>query len=104
MDKNIRSRLFSDERIRKLVARKQRYVFSLALLVLAIHFGFVLTMAWFPDWLSARLTETGIETRGLFITFVLVLAVYVVMFVFVRRKIAENNADIHDMIETISNE
>ncbi|MEX2524019.1 MAG: DUF485 domain-containing protein [Gammaproteobacteria bacterium] len=104
MDKDIRSRLFNDERIRKLVTRKQRYVFSLALLVLAIHFGLVLTMAWLPDWLSARLTETGIETRGLLVTFILILAVYVVMFVFVRRKIAENNADIHELVETISNE
>lgn len=104
VDKDIRSRLFSDERIRKLVARKQRYVFSLALLVLAIHFGFVLTMAYLPDWLSARLTETGIENRGLLITFILVLAVFSIMFVFVRRKIAEDNADIREMVETISNE
>lgn len=104
VDKDIRSRLYSDERVRKLVARKQRYVFSLALLVLAIHFGFVLTMAWFPEFLSARFTETGIETGGLLTAFILVLSVFVVMFVFVRRKIAENNADIRDMVEAISNE
>jgi hypothetical protein len=32
------------------------------------------------------------------------LLVYGVMFVFVRRKIAENNADIHELVERISNE
>lgn len=104
MNHDIRSRLYSDERIRRLVARKQRYTFVLSLLVLAIHFGFVLVMAWRPDWLSARLAADGMDLRGMLISFILVLLVYSVMFVFVRRKIAENNADIHELVERISNE
>jgi uncharacterized membrane protein (DUF485 family) len=104
MNHDIRSRLYDDERIRRLVARKQRYTFSLSLLVLAIHFGFVLVMALRPAWLSARLTEGGMELQGMLVCFILVLLVYGVMFVFVRRKIAENNADIHELVERISNE
>lgn len=104
MDQDIRRRLYSDERIRKLVARKQRFVFTLALLVLAIHFGYVIAMAYAPGLLSAHLVPGGIETGGLFITFILLLIIYAVMFVFVRRKIAENNADVRELVERISNE
>lgn len=104
MDQDIRSRLYNDERIRRLVTRKQRFVFTLALLVLAIHFGYVMAMAYAPGMMSSHLSADGFESGGLFITFILLLIVYGIMFVFVRRKIAENNADIRDLVEQISNE
>lgn len=104
MNPDVRSRLFSDDRVRKLVAVKQRYVFVLSALVLVIHFGFVLVMAYAPEWLAARVSENGITTQGMLITFILVIAVFSIMFIFVRRKIAENNADIHELVNRISNE
>jgi len=104
MNQETGSSLYNDARIRRLVARKQRAVFSLAALVLALHFGFVFVMALRPGWLAARFTPEGITTHGMIITFILVLVVFAVMFVFVRRRIAENNADIRDMLDRISNE
>lgn len=104
MNRDIRSRLYQDERIRNLVERKQRYVFILSALVLGIHFSFVFVLAFAPSWLSARLTEDGITTHGMLIAFLLVLAVFSIMFLFVRRKIAENNADIRELVNRISNE
>jgi len=104
MGQDIRSRLYNDERIRRLVARKQRFAFTLALLVLAIHFGYVIAMAFTPGLLSAHLVPGGIEAGGLFVTFILLLIIYGIMFVFVRRKIAENNADVRELVEQISNE
>lgn len=100
----LRHRLYNDERVRKLVANKQRYVFLLSALVLLFYFGFVSTMAFRPEWLAARFTNGVIETPGLIIGFTLVLIIYVIMFMFVRRQIINNNSDVRELVETISNE
>jgi uncharacterized membrane protein (DUF485 family) len=100
----LRHRLYQDERVRRLVAKKQRRVFLLSMLVLLIFFGFVSTMAFKPEWLAARFTNGDLETPGILISFILVLTMYGIMFMYVRRQMVEDNSDVRELVETISNE
>ena len=100
----LRHQLYNDERVRRLVTKKQRYVFLLSILVLLIYCGFVLTMAFMPELLSARIINGVVEIHGLLICLTLYITIYIVMVIFAWRQIIENNSDIHKLVETIRNE
>lgn len=103
-DTDLRHQLYRDERVQRLVVEKQRHVFFLSLLVLLIHFGFVMTMAFMPEWLSAHIIKGEIQLHGLLVIFIALLIVYGVMFVFLRNRITDNNIKIRELVETIVNE
>lgn len=96
--------LHKNSRFKRIVKNKRKQIFSLALLVMFMNLCFIFAMAYRPDWLSKNISPDSVITLGLPLTFVLIMLIYAVMVIFSIWKINDNNADIHQLIDTLKDE
>jgi len=80
-----------DPRYAELVRERSRFATTLALLVIAVFFGFVLLVAFMPQVIATRLFEGSNLTLGIALGFTQFLFFCLLTWVYVRR--ANSNFD-----------
>lgn len=65
MNKIIYQRIQSDPRFQELVSKHQRFALLLALIMLVLYYGFILLIAFTPNWLGTPLHPGTSVTRGI---------------------------------------
>lgn len=74
----------SDERYRRLVASRSKFAWTLTIAMLAIYFGYILLIAFEPQWL-ARPIGNGVTSLGIPLGIGVIAAGIVLTATYVRR-------------------
>jgi uncharacterized membrane protein (DUF485 family) len=99
MDPQQLSRVTNDPRFRQLVARRSRFAWTLAVVMLAIYYGFILIIAFAPALLGIPLAPGAVTTIGIPVGVLIIIAAFVLTGIYVRRANAEFDALNQQIIE-----
>lgn len=99
MDPQRLSRVTNDPRFRQLVARRSRFAWTLAVVMLAIYYGFILIIAFAPALLGIPLAPGAVTTIGIPVGVLIIVAAFVLTGIYVRRANAEFDALNQQIIE-----
>lgn len=97
MNEHIYQRIESNPRFKELVRRRDTFAWTLSFITLALYVGFILLIAFEPQWLGTPITETSSITRGIPIGVGLILASFLLTGIYVyraNREFDELNAQI----------
>ncbi|KDE36231.1 DUF485 domain-containing protein [Kosakonia radicincitans] len=86
---NIYQQIENSAHFRELVERRQRFAFSLSIIMLIIYVGFILLIAFAPHWLGTPLHEGTSVTRGIPIGIGVIVISFVLTGVYVWRANGE---------------
>jgi len=93
------SRVTNDPRFRQLVAKRSRFAWTLAVVMLAIYYGFILIIAFAPALLGIPLAPGAVTTIGIPVGVLIIVAAFVLTGIYVRRANAEFDALNQQIIE-----
>ncbi|HEX6144313.1 MAG TPA: DUF485 domain-containing protein [Geminicoccaceae bacterium] len=93
------TRLKNHPKFVELVARRSRYAWTLAIVMLAIYYGFILIIAFAPSVLGIPLGEGVVTTLGIPIGILIILAAFVLTGLYVRRANSEFDALTRQVVE-----
>jgi uncharacterized membrane protein (DUF485 family) len=83
------SRVTNDPKFRQLVAKRSRFAWTLAVVMLAIYYGFILIIAFAPSLLGIPLAPGAVTTIGIPVGVLIIIAAFVLTGIYVRRANAE---------------
>lgn len=86
---NIYQQIEKSEHFRELVKRRQRFAFSLSIIMLIIYVSFILLIAFAPHWLGTPLHAGTSVTRGIPIGIGVIVISFVLTGVYVWRANGE---------------
>ncbi len=74
-----------NENFHRLVAQKSRLSWGLALVMMLVYFSFILIIAFYPEWLAARLHAGTIITWGLAIGIGIIFFTFMITGIYVYK-------------------
>lgn len=86
-----------DPRFQRLLSSRRRFVWGLTALMLGVYFGYILTLAYRPDLLGARLVESQPMTVGIPIGFGMFAFTFGLVAIYVHRANSVYDAMIHNL-------
>lgn len=89
MNAIIYQRIQSNPRFQELVSKRQRFALLLALIMLVLYYGFILLIAFAPDWLGTPLHPGTSVTRGIPLDIGLIVASFILTGIYVIRANGE---------------
>ncbi|AIX72340.1 MAG: DUF485 domain-containing protein [Mixta calida] len=89
MNDAIYARIENSSRFKELVQKRQRFALILSIIMLILYVGFILLIAFAPDWLGAPLHEGTNVTRGIPIGVGLIVISFLLTGVYVWRANGE---------------
>ena len=89
MNDAIYARIENSSRFKELVQKRQRFALILSIIMLILYVGFILLIAFAPDWLGASLHEGTNVTRGIPIGVGLIVISFLLTGVYVWRANGE---------------
>jgi len=89
MNDNIYQRIENSAHFRELVEKRQRFAFTLSIIMLIIYVGFILLIAFAPHWLGTPLHAGTSVTRGIPIGIGVIVISFVLTGVYVVRANGE---------------
>jgi uncharacterized membrane protein (DUF485 family) len=97
MSSDIASRILGNPAYRQLIHRRDSLAWQLSACVLVVYFGFVLMVAFAPDVLTAKISETSVIPVGMLVGVGVILISITLTAIYVRRA----NHTFDPMIEAI---
>ena len=82
-------RLQQDPNFQALVAKRQRFAWTLSILMLGLYLAFILLIAFAPGWLGTPLSEGSSITRGIPVGIGLIVSAFVLTGIYVKRANSE---------------
>ncbi|MEZ6966005.1 DUF485 domain-containing protein [Aeromonas sp. S9(2024)] len=82
-------RIQQDPNFQELVAKRQRFAWTLSALMLGLYLAFILLIAFDPAWLGTPLSEGSNITRGIPVGVGLILASFLLTGIYVFRANGE---------------
>ena len=92
-------RMRANPKFRELVARRGRFAWTLAAIVLVMFYGFVLTVAFSPTTLGQPVAEGSMLTVGVAVELFMFILFWVLTAVYVRRANTEFDALTQEMVK-----
>ena len=89
MNDNIYQRIENSAHFKELVEKRQRFAFTLSIIMLIIYVGFILLIAFAPHWLGTPLNAGTSVTRGIPIGIGVIVISFVLTGVYVVRANGE---------------
>ena len=89
MNNDICQQIENSAHYRELVDKRQRFAFTLSIIMLIIYVGFILLIAFAPHWLGTPLHEGTSVTRGIPIGIGVIIISFVLSGVYVWRANGE---------------
>lgn len=89
MNDDIYQRIESNAHFKELVTKRQRFAFTLSLLMLFVYVGFILLIAFAPSWLGTPLYPGTTVTRGIPIGIGIIVFSFVLTGIYVWRANGE---------------
>lgn len=101
MDNPAIARVRSHPKFAELIAKRTRYGWTLAIVMLAIYYGFILIIAFVPQLLGVPVAPGAVTTIGIPLGVLIILAAFVLTGLYVRRANAEFDALVRDILEAV---
>ena len=89
MEQQTYLRIQKDPNFQELITKRQRFAWTLSILMLGLYLAFILLIAFAPDWLGTPLSEGSTITRGIPVGVGLILASFVLTGIYVFRANGE---------------
>jgi uncharacterized membrane protein (DUF485 family) len=99
MENQAIARVRSHPKFAELVEKRTRYGWTLAIVMLAIYYGFILVIAFVPQLLGIPIAPGAVTTIGIPIGILIILAAFVLTGLYVRRANSEFDALVKDILE-----
>lgn len=96
MEDDLVQRIKADPDYHKLVARRSRYGWTLAVCMLVVYYGYILLIAFNPEFLATRI-GAGVMTWGIPIGLFVILFTVIITGIYVRRA----NGEFDDLTASI---
>jgi uncharacterized membrane protein (DUF485 family) len=75
----------ANPRYQELVRTRRRFALTLTALILALYYGFILTIAFAPAWLGTPITSGSVMTVGIPIGALIIVGAFVLTGIYVVR-------------------
>ena len=82
-------RIQQDPNFKELVSKRQRFAWTLSILMLGLYLAFILLIAFAPGWLGTPLSEGSNITRGIPVGIGLIVSAFVLTGIYVFRANGE---------------
>lgn len=92
MSLSVPERIMACPRFQRLAAARSRFAWTLAALVLALYYGYMLLVAFAPQVLGARLAEGGATTWGVPVGAAIIVFSWLMTGLYIRRANVEFDA------------
>lgn len=92
-------RMRANPKFQELVARRGRFAWTLAIVVLTLFYGFVLTVAFNPQSLGQRVAEGSMLTVGVAVELFMFIFFWILTAVYVRRANTEFDALTQEIVQ-----
>ncbi|MBK1665382.1 hypothetical protein CKO38_12410 [Rhodospirillum rubrum] len=89
MSRNVYDRVRANPKFHELCAKRGRFAWSLAIVMLVIYYGFVMIVAFWPTWLGTPLSSGSVTTIGIPIGLGVILSAFILTGIYVRRANGE---------------
>ena len=99
MDPQRLSRVTNDPRFRQLVEKRSSFAWTLAVVMLAIYYGFILIIAFAPSVLGTPIAPGAVTTLGIPVGVLIIIAAFVLTGIYVKRANAEFDALNQQIVE-----
>jgi uncharacterized membrane protein (DUF485 family) len=101
MESDAIARVRSHPKFAELIEKRTRYGWTLAIVMLAIYYGFILIIAFVPQLLGVPVAPGAVTTIGIPLGIVIILAAFVLTGLYVRRANSEFDALVRDILEAV---
>lgn len=92
------TRIQSNPKYHQLVQRRKTFSYILTFVMLAIYFGFILTIAFAPQVLAAKL-GAGVMTVGIPVGIAVIVSAFVLTGIYVLRANAEYDRLVQEIVK-----
>ncbi|HET18989.1 MAG TPA: DUF485 domain-containing protein [Chromatiales bacterium] len=92
MQPELAARIQADPRFQELVSKRSRYNWTMAIIMMAIYYVFILFIAFNPTALGAKLGEGTVLSVGILTGFLIIISAFVLTGIYVRRANSEFDA------------
>ncbi|GAA3930833.1 DUF485 domain-containing protein [Litoribacillus peritrichatus] len=92
MHDEIYKKIEKDPRFQDLVKRRQKFAWTLSLVMLAIYYSFIMVIAFKPEILAMTISPDSIVTVGIPAGIAIILSAFVLTGIYVRRANGEFDA------------
>lgn len=89
MNDVIYQRIETNPRFKELVQKREKFAWLLSLIMLVLYYGFILLIAFAPEWLGTPLSEGSSVTRGIPLGIGLIIVSFVLTGIYVYRANGE---------------
>jgi len=89
MHENTLDAITAHPRYQQLIRARKRFAITLTLLMLSIYYGFILVVAFFPQWLAIPLAPGLTTTWGMPIGVAIILSAFLLTGIYVQRANGE---------------
>lgn len=72
-------------RYQELVRSRKRFAWTLTIIIFAIYYGFILTIAFEPSWLGTPIAAGAVTTIGMPIGVLIIIAAFVLTGIYVAK-------------------
>ncbi len=91
----------SNPKYQELVAKRSRFGWTLAAIMLVIYYGFILVIAFDKSLLAAKLGATGVMTVGIPVGVLIIISAFVLTGIYVVRANSEFDRLNNDIVESV---
>lgn len=101
MQTDIVRQVKSNPKYHELVSKRSAFGWTLAVVMLAIYYGFILVIAFKKELLSIKISETAVMTVGMPIGVAVIVSAFVLTGIYVARANSEFDRLTHEIVESI---
>ncbi|MGL4455197.1 MAG: DUF485 domain-containing protein [Plesiomonas sp.] len=100
MNENVYQRIERNPHFQELVRKRQRFAWTLSLIMLACYLGFILLIAFDPAWLGTPISPDSSITRGIPVGVGIIFTAFILTGIYVQRA----NGEFDQLNQEILNE
>ena len=100
MDNNLVERIKNNPKYKELVEKRSSFAIKLAVFVLVVYYGFILTVAFNKEFFATKVAEGSIITVALPITATIIIIAFLTTLVYVVKA----NGEFEDLTNDIKND
>ncbi len=101
MEKNLADRIENSMKFKELVFKKTRLSWQLSITMLVIYYGFIVVIAFYPQYLGRTISDSSVITVGIPIGIGVIISAFALTWVYVRRANTAFDQITRELIEEV---
>jgi len=89
MDKELVNKIQNNPAYQKLVTTRSGYAWKMSVIMLVVYYTYILLIAFSPETLGAKISETGMMTWGIPVGLAIIIFAFIMTGLYVKRANSE---------------